>query len=304
MHDAYKLAATAVRARLDKRGSIQSLSEVRAPHVIVLQGEHDHVQYILDLLEVKYRLDPRCDDFGEARVLFANCTNRRRTHYQTFLRRFCHEGGWLVSTDWCLHSLIEPCFRDLVRRKWGQQTGDEVVGIEAARESMWADVVVPGCEPQWWLEASSYPIEVLDSDRVRVEAASHEMLVRYDAPAVAVSFDWGHGRVHHLLSHFWMKRSRDSASVKHQETCEVFLREGMDFSEQEIAGLLRTAKLEASDVSFAQLQTAVTSTELVTQAVLGAMQSQPLPLTVGTGGVGIQQGLRWVIDTLGNTLRW
>src|SRR3712207_8618212 len=49
-------------------------------------------------------------------------------------------------------------------------------------------------DPQWWLEGSSHAIEVLDPERVRVEAASHDLLVKYDAPVVAVSFPWGRGR--------------------------------------------------------------------------------------------------------------
>ncbi|NEO57050.1 MAG: hypothetical protein F6K54_30670 [Okeania sp. SIO3B5] len=52
---------------------------------------------------------------------------------------------------------------------------------------MWSEVVVLGADPQWWLEASSHPIEILNP-KVTIEAASHDLLVRHKAPVVAVPF--------------------------------------------------------------------------------------------------------------------
>ncbi len=49
-------------------------------------------------------------------------------------------------------------------------------------------MVVLGAEPQWWLETSSHSIEILNPNKVTIEAASHDLLVRHKAPVVAVSF--------------------------------------------------------------------------------------------------------------------
>ncbi|MEM6404815.1 MAG: hypothetical protein AAF757_32090, partial [Cyanobacteria bacterium P01_D01_bin.116] len=81
--------------------------------------------------------------------------------------------------------------------------------------SLWSEVVVLGADPQWWLETSSYPIEILNPDKVKIEAASHDLLQSYNAPVVAVSFDWGKGHVFHVISHFWCKRTR-ALTPRHQ----------------------------------------------------------------------------------------
>lgn len=59
----------------------------------------------------------------------------------------------------------------------------------------------------WWLESSSYPIEVLDKKKVRVLVRSDELKRRYKHDAVIISFEWGKGVVYHMISHFYLQRS-------------------------------------------------------------------------------------------------
>ena len=119
--------------------------------------------------------------------------------------------------------VLEPAFPNLVR--WTERTtGTEIVSVEPNRESLWSEIVVLGADPQWWLWGS-YPIEVLNPDLVRIEAAGHDLLVRYDAPVVAVRFDWGQGHVFHVISHFWAKQSR-TPTLRHQGPCRDFLKAG------------------------------------------------------------------------------
>ena len=60
--------------------------------------------------------------------------------------------------------------------------------------------------PVWWLESSSYPIEILDK-KVRVLVRSDELKRRYKHDAVIISFEWGKGVVYHMISHFYLQRS-------------------------------------------------------------------------------------------------
>ena len=60
--------------------------------------------------------------------------------------------------------------------------------------------------PVWWLEGSSYPIEILDK-KVKVLVRSEELKRRYKHDPVIISFEWGKGVVYHMISHFYLQRS-------------------------------------------------------------------------------------------------
>ncbi|MGK7904377.1 MAG: hypothetical protein AB4352_23780 [Hormoscilla sp.] len=95
-----------------------------------------------------------------------------------------------------------------------------------------------------------------------MEAASHDLLVKYKAPVVAVRFDWGTGHVFHVISHFWAKRSQ-TPTVRHQQPCTDFLTAGMRLSDRGIEKVLQETGI--------QLQSAATATELVAQLCVGAI---------------------------------
>ena len=61
--------------------------------------------------------------------------------------------------------------------------------------------------PVWWLEGSSYPIEVIDKEKVKVLVRSDELKRRYKHDPVIISFEWGKGVVYHMISHFYLQRS-------------------------------------------------------------------------------------------------
>ncbi|CAF4575271.1 unnamed protein product [Rotaria sp. Silwood1] len=72
-------------------------------------------------------------------------------------------------------------------------TGDEVVGIQVNDPT---NPIVAGflpaakhVDPQWWLESSSYPIEIVDQQRVRVLIKSNELNKKYNSYAVLITFD-------------------------------------------------------------------------------------------------------------------
>jgi hypothetical protein len=125
------------------------------------------------------------------------------------------------------------------------------------------------------LEGSSHPIAILNPDKVAIEAASHDLLSRHSAPVVAVSFDWGKGHVFHVISHFWCKRSR-TPTQRHQGPCTDFLKAGMKLSDDIIDKVLAIGRIKADTLNFAQLQSAVTSTELMAQLCIRAARAVPV----------------------------
>ena len=270
MKDAYVLAAAAVRRRFAEQHpeDLATLERVRPGEVAVYRGSYDQVEETLRVLGIPTAVDPSPKALT-ARIVFVNCSNGYDAELVGRIGSHVEAGRWLVTSDWALHYVLEQAFPGLVR--WNRRsTGEEVVSVEPALDSLWSDIVVLGADPQWWLWGS-HPIEVLDRERVRVEAASHDLLKQYDAPVVAVRFAWGRGHVFNVISHFWAKRS-GTPTARHQGSCVDFLRQGMRLSDEGVEQVMATSGVRPEAVNFAMLQTAATSTELVAQLCVRAMR--------------------------------
>lgn len=263
MQAAYKLAAHAVRQRFAEQHPeyLEVLASLRKRDIAVYKGTYDSVESVLDLLGIPFTLSPRK---LSASLVFANCAGQSNQALVEKIEPHVRDGAWLVTSDWSLHNVVERAFPNTVRRLPGKTTGDEVVSVEPALGSNWEEVVVLGTDPQWWLESASYLIDVLDPERVRIEAASHEMLVKYNAPAIAVRFDWEAGHVLHVISHFWLKRSR-VPDERYRGPCTEFLKAGMRLSDAGIEKVLKESKVQVNDLNFAMIQSAATATELIAQ---------------------------------------
>ena len=73
--------------------------------------------------------------------------------------------------------------------------------------------------PVWWLESSSYPIEILDKKKVKVLVRSNELKKRYKHDPVIISFEYGKGVVYHMISHFYLQRSETRTQKQGESTC-------------------------------------------------------------------------------------
>ncbi|HJL05677.1 MAG TPA: hypothetical protein RMH85_06180 [Polyangiaceae bacterium LLY-WYZ-15_(1-7)] len=264
MQHAYRLSAAAVRRRYAEQRpeTLQALDGLRQADVAVYTGTYDSVQNVLKALGVPHTLDPKR---LRQRIVFANCAGSYPAGRLKELEAHVRAGALLVTSDWALSRLVQRAFPGMVRRAT-KSTGDEVVGVEPTMDGLWSEVVVLGADPQWWLEGSSEPIEVLDEAKVCVEASSHECLAKYGAPAVAVSFPWGCGRVFHVMSHFWLKRTR-AGGRRHGEPGAAFLRDGMRLGDEAIRAAAKASGVDPNALSFATVQSAATSTELVARLV-------------------------------------
>lgn len=274
MQKAYEVAAIAVRQRLAEQRpeDLQVLNKLRKQDVAVYAGTYDRVEDILACLNVPCATNPDAQKLN-AQIIFVNCSNSYDKALIEYLSQRVNEGKWLVSSDWALGGFLEPAFPGIVKFT-GRATGDEVISVEPSLKSLWSDVVVLGADPQWWLEGSSHPIVILNPAKVTIEAASHDLLARYSAPVVAVSFNWGKGHVFHVISHFWCKRSR-TPTQRHQGPCTDFLKAGMKLSDNGIEQVLTISRIGADTLNFAQLQSAVTSTELIAQLCIRAARAVP-----------------------------
>ena len=145
-----------------------------------------------------------------------NCPGQVSRDAVTNVRDFVEAGGSLFSTDWALRHLVEPAFPGTIAYN-DRPTRDDVVRIEVAEADnpFLRGVIDPGEDPLWWLEGSSYPIRVLDGDRVRVLVRSSELEARYGEAPVAVLFSHGRGEVFHMISHYYLQRT-ELREARHQ----------------------------------------------------------------------------------------
>jgi hypothetical protein len=125
----------------------------------------------------------------------------------TAIRAFVEQGGSLITTDWALKYVLEPAFPGLVAYNQ-RPTADDVVRAEIASDHPFLDgMFQSGADPLWWLEGSSYPIRILDRERVRVLLRSNELAARYGESPVAIAFPFGAGDVLHMVSHYYLQRT-------------------------------------------------------------------------------------------------
>jgi hypothetical protein len=201
------------RMRVEAPLDAHALEQVEASDIVVVHGIYDHVEQVLDALEMPFTpVEP--GQVGGLRLrpeqlLVVNCPGDaigpegiRR------IRTFVEGGGSLFSTDWALRHVLEPAFPGLVAFN-EHPTADDVVRIEvrAHDNPFLRGVIDPGEDPLWWLEGSSYPIRVLDPEHVQVLIASTELQAKYGESAVAVLFHHGEGEVFHMVSHYYLQRT-------------------------------------------------------------------------------------------------
>jgi hypothetical protein len=215
MGAAYAGAGKAFRARLRDRApeDEQRLRETRSSEIVVVRGHYDQIERVLRATDVPHLVvEPEQVsrlDWSELQVLMASCPGNLTPESVSRIAAWVRGGGYLVTTDWALKHVIEPAFPGTVRHN-GRQTSDCVVRVElqgAGDDPLLAGFLEDGREPLWWLEGSSYPIEVVDPARVRVLIRSREVGTQWGAEPVVVTFEEGQGTVLHMLSHLYLQRS-------------------------------------------------------------------------------------------------
>ena len=221
MTSSYRIARELFKDRLRKQSpeTLELLDDIHAADVIVVRGTYDHIEQVLDAADTPYTLvQPKMMDKAKLRpdqVVFINCPGNLNQKGLRRLESFVWGGGFLFTTDWALRHVIEVAFPGLIAFN-DHPTLDEVVRIEILdrEDTILQSVLDEQDDPQWWLEGSSYPIHILDPERVRVLIQSKELEIRHGKAPVFVSFDYGEGQVYHMISHFYLQRS-ETRTARH-----------------------------------------------------------------------------------------
>ncbi|CAF0753324.1 unnamed protein product [Rotaria sp. Silwood1] len=263
MTDAYELGSAMAREQLSSEDK-KLLDEMEHDTVIVVPGTYDHIHQVLTSLKIPFKTVHQHELLTyplrpEDQTVYVNCASSFPADVAHRLRKFVDDGGQLITTDWALKNVLEVAFGEFVRHN-GQMTGDEVVGIQVNDPT---NPIVAGflpaakhVDPQWWLESSSYPIEIVDQQRVRVLIKSNELNKKYNSYAVLITFDCGKGNVIHMISHFYLQRS-ETRDARHKMSSEQFAVD-MNASEE-----IKSKAKKMTNLNYAQVQSSATSSAFI-----------------------------------------
>jgi hypothetical protein len=264
---AYKAAATITREQMrrDAPERARVLDDVEQSDVVVVTGQYDHVQSVLEALDVKHTvIEPRDLDrltLRPEQLLVVNCPGQVSSHAVARIRTFVENGGSLFTTDWALRHVIEPAFPGVLAYN-ERPTRDDVVRIEVKDpDNIYLQGVMDGQDdPQWWLEGSSYPIRVLDAERVQVLITSKELGEKYGETPVAVWFRWGEGEVFHMISHYYLQRT-ELRTQRHQAPAAAY------FAEKGVAASLEM-RGDLDDLCLADVESAKPSAAFMANVMI------------------------------------
>lgn len=251
---AYAAGARISKEKMAREAPLDAaaLEAVEAADIVVVEGSYDHVELVLDALELPYQrvstgqlesLPLRPDQ-----LLVVNCPGTVSRGALERIRRFVEAGGSLFTTDWALRHVIEPAFAGMLAYN-ERATADDVVRIEVCQhDNPFLTGVMDGRDdPQWWLEGSSYPIRVL-SPAVSVLITSRELEEKYGEAPVAVSFPWGKGEVFHMISHYYLQRT-ELRTARHADNAAAYAAEKGVVMPAAMVRNLRVGDVESASTS-------------------------------------------------------
>ncbi len=271
MKTAYKLGSKLVRDRLmnESKENIDILDEMDDSDVLVIPGTYDHIHLVLEHSDIPYKsIEAEQLVSAELRAdqtIFVNCANYFPTEAARKLAGFVASGGQLITTDWALKNVLEVGFPGKVKYN-SQATSDEVVRVELIEKD---DPLLKGfideeAMPVWWLEGSSYPIEIIDPENVKVLMRSKELKEKYGEEAVIISFSHGKGVVYHMISHFYLQRTETRDAKQEMKSSNYSSMKGASKGTQAI---FEEADMD-EDLNYGMVQSASTSTEFVNRALI------------------------------------
>ena len=241
MKEAYEIAGAILRENIADTDR-ERLEAMKPENVLVVPGTYDRIGSVLDAVGVPYvEGKPTKAALKEAQVMIVNCPGDALSRRKDQVRDWVASGGRLWTTDWAVVPLQEM-FPNYIR--WnGKVTKDECIRLD--KDSRGVDeITVSGPVPErpvWWLEGSSYPFKV--SRDVEVMLTSKELKRLYGSSLVAVQWDYGQGKVKHIISHLYLQRTELRSPEDRMSFKQTSAKYGMD--EMSMSRLSTTIDLDA-----------------------------------------------------------
>src|SRR5262245_730264 len=175
--------------------------------VLVLQSRGDHIEDVLEGLEIAHRCTSSgqvlSDGLHPQGVFVSNCTGEITADEAERLSWFVRAGGALFGSCWALQETIQDLEPGLVRKlETKGEVLDDVPAFPCDGDPRYLDGVFdPDCRPIYHLEGA-HLIEVLDPEEVEVLIDSPPCAQIYGGANLAAWFRLGHGVVLDSANHF------------------------------------------------------------------------------------------------------
>ncbi|MEK7447891.1 MAG: hypothetical protein AAB019_00240 [Planctomycetota bacterium] len=169
--------------------------------IIVLPGQYDKVEKVLDAFKIPYqkvanpvkftketKLDNTC-------AVIINCIDGA-VFPQAFIDKiklFVENGGYLFTSDWAL-PVITRAFPGYISQSTKTTGRNEQVVItphpDNAQHPFLKDIFGPGrTDLKWALEIQSFCVRIDKPDEVKILIESQEMQAKYNSAPIAITFD-------------------------------------------------------------------------------------------------------------------
>lgn len=271
MKQAYKASSKILEKRMSKERptDLEILKKVSESSIIIVAGSYDKVEMVLDMIKVPYVLI-QPDEVGQIelkpnQILIINCPGNVYEEALTKVQNFVKQGGFLFTTDWALQSILEKIFPKYV--KYNQRpTGDDCVAVQVVDKTnkFLEGLFKSDDEPIWWLESSSYPIEILDKEKVKVLVTSKEMEQKYGEAPIVITFDFGDGgTVLHMTSHYYLQRA-ELRTERHKMSAKDYVQAEMAFSDEEAEEMEK----DLEGLSLGEAESAYSTTQFISNVIV------------------------------------
>ncbi|MFW9999080.1 MAG: hypothetical protein ACFE9Q_06915 [Candidatus Hodarchaeota archaeon] len=268
MEQAYKASSKILERRMAKERpmDLDILRKVKESSIIIVAGSYDKIELVLDLIKVPYILIQPHEvsqiELRSDQILIINCPGNVNDDALTKIKEFVKKGGFLFTTDWVLLNILEKIFP--LYLKYNQRpTADDCVKVEVLDKSnkFLEGLFDEKADPIWWLESSSYPIQILDKTRVKLLIVSKEMQEKYGEPPIVITFDHGDGTVLHMTSHYYLQRA-ELRTKRHKMSAKEYAMKEMGFSEDE-------AEMEELEgLSLGEAESAYSTTQFISNVIV------------------------------------
>ncbi len=271
MKKAYQASSKIMQKRMEKERpeDLDILKKVKDSSIIIIAGSYDKVELVLDLINVPYVLINAYEldqiELNPDQMLIINCPGSDISPQSLRkIKAYVANGGFLFTTDWALLHVLEKIFPDYV--KYNQRpTGDDCVRVEVvSKDNKFLEGLFEGdSDPIWWLESSSYPIQILDEKKVKVLVRSKEMAEKYGEAPIVILFDYGEGIVLHMTSHYYLQRA-ELRTKRHKMSAKSYVMSEMAFS----AGEAEDLEDDLKDVTLGEAESAYSTTQFISNVIV------------------------------------
>lgn len=271
MEQAYKASSKILEKKMGKERplDLEILKKVKESSIIIVSGSYDRVETVLDMINVPYVLiapeEVNQIELNPNQILIINCPGNIYDDALPKVKEFVKRGGFLFTTDWALLNILEKIFPEYV--KYNQRpTTDDCVAVQVVDKSnkFLEGLFKADEEPIWWLESSSYPIRILDKQKVKILVTSREMEQKYGEAPIVITFDFGDGgTVLHMTSHYYLQRA-ELRTKRHKMSAKEYIQNEMAFTDEEAEEI----EEDLDGLTLGEAESAYSTTQFISNVIV------------------------------------